>query len=558
MNRWTKVRKDVQNTNLGGFDMNQVIGQLNKSEIGIHEDQTLYAKEIFRIFERKLKMKNLSILFLLLIFLDFPSTVDGQGIALRDVYENFEVGQKQVIRKTLNQSWQISDTVEVHEFLGWMDTVSTPGQWIGEWSITPCKHYQRHFSNGSQDMLYYKVGNAVTEVRMIQNIDSTYQGIMHSVLYDPWYCDSLLTFNLPLEETNDPNFCNRSSTYLEGLIQYACDFGAGVNTDDRYLKSKLVVGMGEVMRLDSIEDDLGTLGTYYSEHWDQLIFRDGQEECTLPGLEYRDDIAEEGMSFQEIYNFEVGDEFIYGVGSGSHNGMGGWYSCSGYEYIIITGKQESANQYTYTYNQHRWGTCGNSGSGQVSGYDEWNMDLSVTHDKVGFCDPAVYPLNFAPLVVHYDTLCDRPRWDWSWDYTNSSGMFSSNSEGYGIGLGKIVDHHSEMNYSTSKNLIDFRKNGVACGDWIDMSVEEPNWESKWSIQPTIVDDRVTVVGVENIEQLEIRLMDASGRWVEYPYHKTLQGSEDLQLAVSNLKDGLYFIALFQNGTPLGSRRMIKL
>ena len=503
-------------------------------------------------------MKNLSLLFFALMILDFPSRMDGQDITLRDVYENFEVGQRQVIQRTLTESWQVWDTVEVHEFLGWIDTVSNPGQWIGEWSITPCRYYQRHFSNGSQDMLYYKTGNAVNEIRIIQNIDSAFQSIQYSGLYDPWYCDSLSTFNPPLNETSDPQFCDQPSTFLEGHIQYSCDFGSGiVNTDDRYLKSQLIVGMGEVMRLDSIEDDPGTIGTYYSDHWNQLVFTDSQEVCALPGLVYREDIAEEGMSIQEIYNFAVGDEFIYNTGSGSHDGMGGWYSCDGYEYIIITDKQESVNEYTYTYNKHRWGTCGSSSGGQSSSYDDWTMNLTSAFNKTGFMDPVMYPMTFGPMVVHYDTLCNRPRWDWSWDYTDPWGMYSSNSEGYGIGLGQIISSHYEMNYSTSRNLIDFRKNGVACGDWMTMSVEEPSLELNWSIQPTLAMDWVNIMGVQNTEQIEIRIVDALGRMVETPLNKALAGNSNVQLDFSNLKQGLYFITLFQNGMAWGSRKMIK-
>lgn len=71
-------------------------------------------------------------------------SINAQNLTKREVYQSLEMGQKQLIHKTISSYWDYSlyaDTVEVHQFLGWLDTVTTPGVWVGEWAVFPCKKY---------------------------------------------------------------------------------------------------------------------------------------------------------------------------------------------------------------------------------------------------------------------------------------------------------------------------------------------------------------------------------------------------------------------------------
>jgi hypothetical protein len=350
---------------------------------------------------------------------------------------------------------------------------------------------------------------------------------------------------------------------LEEVTKQFTIFGFSSSGGPRYSASKAKQGVGEVWYMDSIPNDNIQMSAYpkYYEKREQILFEDSNGQCVDEAIVFKESIAEEGLALNDIYNFSIGDEFIYSTGSGSHDGLGGWHSCHGYEYIIITDKQESVNQYTYTYNLHRWGTCGSSSGGDSSSYDEWVMNLTNVYNKIGFLDPSLNEIDGNPMGVLYDTLCNQQTWKWSWeswDFKDTWGNYSSNSVGYGIGLGRIKNTHNEMNYSNSRILIDFRKSGLACGDWMEMSIQRDQRIEDWTVFPTLTRDEVHFVIPDNAKGVTLQVSDQFGRLLESHQAGNFNGGEINTLNFSQNPDGLYFLSLWVDGVLQGTRRVIKI
>ncbi len=491
-------------------------------------------------------MRNGWIIFLVIIILS--TTLNAQVLTHREIYDTMEVGQKQLIEKVVTGNlFNNSDTAEVHQFMGWIDTTSNIEQWIGQWAIYPCKKINRLFIQGDtihhQDVLYYVSGNPVLELREINNIDSAYQ----IKRYLPVFVgeDSVeVAFSSVILPLNS-NECGDTSVLVANEMDYAWS-SFGVNyLYHRFGKSKAVKGIGEVMYLDSVVNDQTPNWAYHLEKRNQLLFQRGTEQCAVDDIVLKDSIEQEGLCHEAIYNFAIGDEFIYRNQSGSHNGMGGWNTSTSYEYIKITDKQENADQYIYTYDAHNWSNS----------YDYWSMDLQMIRPRTGCIDPAY--LGQKNLFVSYDSLCDLPVWDWNWEEQLWEVLYSK-AEGYGIGLGRTNSYSYQMNYSQSNKLIAFRKNGIACGDWMEMSIPRDHRIEDWKVFPTLTRDQVHFVIPDNVKGVTVQISDQFGRLLESYQEGNFYGGEIKTLNFSQYPDGLYFLSLGVDGVLQETHRVVKI
>jgi hypothetical protein len=475
-------------------------------------------------------------------------SMSAQVLTQRDIYDSMEVGQKQLIEKEISGNlYNYSDTAEVHQFMGWIDTTSNIDQWIGQWAIYPCKKIHRFFIQGDtthhQDVLYYVSGNPVMELRQINNINGPYQIKRHLPVFVGE--DSVETAFSSVIWPLNSNECGDTSVLVANEMDYSWS-SFGVNyLYHRFGESEAVEGIGEVMYLDSVVNDQTPNWAYHQEKRNQLLFQRGNEQCVVGDIVLKDSIAQEGLCHEAIYNFAIGDEFIYRNQSGSHNGMGGWSTSTSYEYIKITDKQENSDQYIYTYDAHNWSNSD----------DYWSMDLQMTLPRTGCIDPAYWGQK--NLHVSYDSLCELPVWDWSWNDQLGQTLYSK-AEGYGIGLGKTFTYSYQMNYSQSNKLIDFRKNGIACGDWMEMSIQRDQRIEDWTVFPTLTRDEVHFVIPDNAKGVTVQVSDQFGRLLESHQAGNFNGGEINTLNFSQNPDGLYFLSLWVDGVIQGTHRVIKI
>jgi len=479
-------------------------------------------------------------------------SLKAQTLTKREVYQSMEIGQRQLIHKTISSYWNYTlnaDTMEVHQFLGWLDTISTPGVWVGEWAVFPCRKILRSIDqgNGTQisDVLYFIAGDATNETHTITHIDSA--------ITPTYYALSDLTDAVLLDSTSefligDPTSCLDSLSKVTKQINF---FGISTTGNSRFTSSEMKRGVGEVMYSDSIPNSNVQWAALheYIEKREQVLFENSNGQCADESIVLKESMADEGLTLYDINNFSVGDEFIYALSDGSHDMMGGWNSTSSYSYIKITAKQETATDFIYTYDKHDWSDNGN----------QWYMNLEMALSKVGHIDPTLSSVTYLPggMQVFYDSLCHMPTWHWYWDETISD-VWYQRSEGYGKGLGHINSYTYQMNYSHSMQLVDFRKNGMACGDWMEMSVEKEGGQSAWGIFPTLVSNEVYLVGPTDVGNVQYQIHDQWGRMLESAYFPDVSGYQPHTLHLLNFVPGVYFISLLKDREVLTTQRLVKL
>jgi hypothetical protein len=479
-------------------------------------------------------------------------SINAQNLTKREVYQSLEMGQKQLIHKTISSYWDYSlyaDTVEVHQFLGWLDTVTTPGVWVGEWAVFPCKKIFRNINQGNgssiSDVLYFIAGNAANEIRTISDIDSLYDITYHAFndISEAILIDSTSEFWI-----GDTDACIDSITKVNKQIQY---FGLSTSGEPRYTSSETKRGVGEVMYRDSIPNSNPQLFSFpeYSEKREQILFEDSHGQCSDEAVVFKESIADEGLTLYDINNFDVGDEFIYSESYGSHDMMGGWSTSTSYSYVKITAKQETSNEFIYTYDKHVWSDAG----------DQWNMNLEMNLSKLGHIDPTLSSVTYLPngMTVFYDSLCHLPTWNWSWDEYLWDTWYQR-SEGYGKGLGHINSYTYQMNYSHSLQLVDFRKNGMACGDWMEMSVAKEEGQKSWRVFPTLVSNEVDVISPSGFRNVQYQIHDQWGRILESEYLLIDSEQQQNTLSFLNYPSGVYFLSFLAEGDVQSIQRVIKL
>ena len=490
-------------------------------------------------------MKQISPACLLLIIF-YKTTLHAQTLTNRDVYGSLKTNDVMIMQPqnilcavcepVLQQPYRLV-------FNGWDDTSNVPGIWYGSYSqYYDCTRLAVIDSPGGivDTVVYYSFNNTMqptaTIPLIINGIDSNYN---------------------PLTTPLRKNFISN--------IDYSCGsnaqeivYSTGNNGNiSYYTKITGAEGLGDIAYCDSTDFNNGNTNSTITS---QMIYFGNNDTCYKNGFNYVNNINSVGLSLSEVYDFEVGDEFLYSYYYGSHGGGGLWYSSTDYEYIKITAKTVIADSLIYTVDK-RYVDYDNNG-GIIS--DTFMQGQRKVYANTGYIN-IYFPEDINTFSFSDDRYlikeknCNSSQIRWA--YTTNEVYPLNEQFAYAKGLGQTWYESSRSSqYSSRNTLVYYKKNSATCGDFIPLNNENAKMETdNFRLYPTVTTDVFLLKANNyNCEHCYFTIHNVNGKIVNNREIIVSKNDADTyQFQINNLPNGIYFLNIANGSKSLTTKVFIK-
>ena len=415
-------------------------------------------------------------------------------------------------------------------FQGWTDTVTWPGTWIGSFKKSIAKSIRliNEFQDTTTYFAHFLPADEIDIPLIVQGIDSLYGPLTNSIVEER-------------QLVSDTGLC-----YLNGRSVIYSDL------NNHFMRYDGRVSRGDVEICDSTLSGFGVSFTIDK----QVIFKESSttSHCNTQDYLYKGSIDSIGFLKAEVYDFQIGDEFLFSHYNGTHSPNGTWNSDTDFEKWIITDRIQTGMDsilYLVTYRFLDYDYNGQLLKDTII----YSYPLPIAIDgfiELEFPDPTI-TTSYLPQNVNTVWIkenCGIPELSWNTNYSFLNQNYSIIEEfSYGKGIGRSGYYKSQSTqYETRSSLVYFKKGGLECGQNISLGGVNENRTRAIGIYPTIVQSTL-FVSIENLNpKTTIVIFNELGQLVDQEKRIISKGDKYLEIDLSSYTQGNYFIGFeMKNG-----------
>lgn len=283
----------------------------------------------------------------------------------------------------------------------------------------------------------------------------------------------------------------------------------------------------------------------------------------------------------EIYNYEVGDRFVYSTRHGAITESGPWTKTY-IERDVIDKVSYGSDSIIYTFKDTILSTNGDESWQTNPDFTTYEDIHELTVKEFNNFNDSLLPeeFNFVTqkwneLYVNSCGVLEEKYFDVFYvivnpepndtciyfDYIDSPDLSNSAINGFGITQSAgWINLYSPDNY-ISFNLIYYSKvNGISCGTNSYLSIEEEQKidDSDLSIYPNPANNKVTVrFETKDVEPIEIRILTISGQTIYSQNTEFNSFSEGVNLDISDFDSGIYFVTVNSSKGNISKKLVIR-